>query len=320
MISHGFSFDPTYGYDESALRAIVPPAAPTDFAEFWKNTYKATMAVAPKPSLKPAKCNDKHWQVFEVDFTGLGNFRVGGWLVRPKHRVTGGFVVGHGYGGRGGPDNLSDLNAHTAYLFVCGRGFNRSARPDLPDKAEEHVVFNIDSRDNYLIHYCVADMWSATTALIELIPEVAHNIGYRGTSFGGGVGSLAVPWEPRWNKALLEVPTFGNHPVRLNIEMVGSGRSVRAYHQEHPEVENVLRYYDAATAMSFATTPCAFGLALFDPAVPPPGQWAVGNAHPKEKQIVPLKASHFGGYPGEADDQKNWRETVHQWEQKHHYE
>lgn len=314
VFQHSFPFDPTYGYDEAKLREIIAPPVPEGFAEFWKNTYQQALGIAPKPSLKQIVGEDPRWQWYEVDFTGLGGFRVGGWLLKPTGKISGGFIVGHGYGGRAAPDAPADLNPDFAYLFVCGRGFNRSSSHGIPDNSPAHVICHIQSRDKYIIRYCVADMWSATTALIELVPEANGNIGYRGTSFGGGIGSLSVPWESRWNKGILEVPTFGHHPLRLTMQMTGSGESVRHYYRTHHEVTEVLKFYDAATAMTFTKVPCLFGVALFDPAVPPPGQWAVANAHPGKKQYVLCKANHFGGYPGEPEDRVVWKNAVAEWE------
>lgn len=316
VITHQLPFDPTYGYDQAKLQSVAPPPAPDNFASFWRETYRLALAIAPRPTLKALPSSDPNWELFEVDFDGLGGFRVGGWLAKPKGRITGGFIVGHGYGGREGPDAFADLNPNLAYLFVCGRGFNRSSSHGLPNNSPGHVLCHIQSREKYVLRYCVADMWSATTALIELVPETQSNIGYRGCSFGGGIGSLAIPWEPRWTRGILEVPTFGHHPLRLTMQMNGSGEAVRHYYRTHSEVTEVLQYYDAAIAMSFTQAPCLFGVALFDPAVPPPGQWAVANGHPGKKQIVIFRAHHWGGHEGEKEDQSTWRTAVAAWENK----
>jgi cephalosporin-C deacetylase len=48
--------------------------------------------------------------------------------------------------------------------------------------------------------------------------------------------------------------------------------------------------------------------ALFDPAVPPPGQWAVANALPRG-EIVPLTAGHFANPYGNRE-QRRLREVL----------
>ena len=67
-------------------------------------------------------------------------------------------------------------------------------------------------------------------------------------SFGGGVGALALPWDDRFGAAHLNLPSFGHYPLRLTMPCIGSGEAVRRYHAEHPDVLDVLRYFDAATA------------------------------------------------------------------------
>jgi cephalosporin-C deacetylase len=72
----------------------------------------------------------------------------------------------------------------------------------------------------------------------------------------------------------------------------GSGESVRRYHAAHPEVIDVLRHFDAATAAARITIPVQVAAALFDPAVPPPGQFAVYNALPGPRDLVVLATGH----------------------------
>lgn len=99
----------------------------------------------------------------------------------------------------------------------------------------------------------------------------------------------------------MTVPTFGNHPLRVTLPCVGSGEAVRTYHEEHPEVMDVLAYFDAATAAGRIGVPMMVAPALFDPAVPPPGQFAVYNALPDRRELRVLRAGHFE-YEGESAD------------------
>ena len=122
-----------------------------------------------------------------------------------------------------------------------------------------------------------------TNEFLRLGLQAAHR-------FGGGLGALALPYDPRFKKAHLRVPTFGHHPLRLQCPCNGSGESVRRHHAQHPEVRNVLQYYDAATAASRIAIPTIGAPALFDPAVPPPGQFAVCNAL---SDMHILSAGHF---------------------------
>jgi cephalosporin-C deacetylase len=191
-------------------------------------------------------------------------------------------------------------------IFPCARGQSRSRQPDIPELAAGHVLQGIASRETYVHGGCAADIWCAASALQALVPETAPCLDYIGGSFGGGIGALALPWDDRFHAAHLSVPSFGNHPLRLTLPCTGSGESVRLYHREHAEVVEVLRYFDAATAARHIRIPVLVAAALFDPAVPPPGQFAVYNALPGPKKLFVLSAGHFD-HPGTAAEDRRLR-------------
>ena len=310
-MQHTFPFDPTYGYDEAALRAIQSPPHPEDFAAYWQATYAEAMETPLNIQQRPLVSPHPDYDLFEIEFDSLHKIRIGGWLAVPRGKFTHGMVVGHGYGGRDGPA-LPLPGAPAAAIFPCARGFNRSARPDLPDQSPQHVLHGIDSRDTYIHRGCAADIWAAASALLQLFPKVAENLFYNGGSFGGGIGALALPWDPRFSRAFLDVPSFGNHPLRVTLPCVGSGEAVRLLHERKPEILNVLRYFDSASAARFIRIPTLVGCALFDPAVPPPGQFSVYNnlAGPKSLFIHP--ANHFG-YPESAEVTAQLYRRLREW-------
>ncbi len=316
--AHDYPFDPTYGYDESGLLAIEPPLPPDDFEAFWKERYARAVAIPPRPSRRATEVPGREdLELYEVEYDALGlggeaTFRVGGWLLVPRQaepvRCE---VVGHGYGGR--PEPALDLvEPPAARLFVCKRGFHRSARPDLPDTSEEHVLHGIGSRETYVHLGNAADLWGAVSALVEWFPHLADRIDYTGGSFGGGIGALAMPWESRVRRVHLDVPSFGNHPLRLTMRCRGSGEAVRLYHQAHPEVAEVLRYFDAAGAARFMRQPTLVSVARFDPAVPPPGQFSVFNALPGSREILIRDGGHFE-YPDLPRDREKLRRAMAAW-------
>jgi cephalosporin-C deacetylase len=312
-MTHDLPFDPTYGHDLTALMRVgAPDDPPADFEEFWRGLYRRTLGVKPRATAREIEPIDGGaTRVFEIEYDSLDGFRVGGWLTLPTAgKPTSGLVVGHGYGGRGNPD-VNDFTRGAAAIFPCGRGFDRSARPGLPNVGSTHVLHGIASRDTYVHGKCAADIWAAVSALVELAPGLS-SVNYAGVSFGGGVGALALPWEPRFRRAFLDVPSFGNHPLRLTLQCTGSGEFVRRYHRRHPEVTAVLSYFDAATAASHVRAPTLVAAALFDPAVPPPGQFAVYNAIPGPKKVFVRMAGHFA-HPGEAAENEAVERTVKEW-------
>jgi len=292
MFPHAFPFDPTYGRTREQLLAIRAPAEPADFVSFWQRTYAEARAVPLALELRPSATALPDRLVFDVAFTSLGGFRLGGWLTVPRDRPpTRGFVVNHGYGGRDAPDAwLPDDTA--AAIFPCARGLSRSARPDIGAVAALHVLHGIAHRETYIHRGCVADVWAALRALQEHFPSLTR-FDYIGSSFGGGIGALAAPWEPAFARVFLGVPSFGHHPFRLSVPCVGSGEAVRLRAQRDPSIADVLRYFDASIAARHLAKPTLVECALFDPAVPPPGQFAVYNALPGPKELIVIPASHF---------------------------
>lgn len=300
---HDFPFDPAYGRTlDDLLRVTAPATAPDDFDAFWRARYAAARAVATEPELGPLEEERDGVRIHGVTFTSVGGVRLGGWIALPAEGAPAehGFVIGHGYGGREepGPDVPLPL-PRSAAILPCVRGLPARGLSDgVPDTSARHVLHGIASRDTYVIGDCVADLWCAASALNELVPETdpaagGPRLGYLGESFGGGLGALALPWDDRFGAGQLTVPTFGNHPLRLTLPCAGSGEAVRGHHRTHPEVTEVLRYFDAATAATRLELPVLVAAALFDPSVPPPGQFAVYNALPGERELQVLSAGHF---------------------------
>lgn len=312
MFDHSFTFDPTYGYGLQDLLAVVPPAPPDDFVSFWDATRVAAERIAPHVERGPTS-ERSGVLVAEVAFDAWGGARVRGWLTLPAGRpATHGLVVGHGYGGRDGPDPEVSLGGAAA-IFPCVRGRGLTAWPDgQTGRDREHVLVGIGSRETYGQRGVVADHWAAATALSRLAPEVEGRLGFLGSSFSGGLGAIAAAFDPRFRRVALNVPSYGHHPLRLTQPCRGSGEAVRRHAASHPETAGVLRYFDAAVAARFLDRPTLVGVAQFDPNVPPPGQAAVFNALPGRKSLYVRRAGHFA-FPGEAEEQHDWRALCRAW-------
>jgi cephalosporin-C deacetylase len=313
VTQHPFPFDPTYGMNLAALLQVpAPDNAPEDFAEFWRNLHQQALATAVDPQLGPKTgTTAEGLDIFEVSFTSLGGVRIGGWIVAPPNgAIERGFVIGHGYGGREAPDPSLPAERAAGIYFVARGLPTKTLLPGVPSESAGHVLHSVESRTDYIIGGCVADLWCAATALTELFPAAARRLDYSGVSFGGGIGALALPWDDRFTSAHLVVPTFGNHPLRVTLECVGSGAAVAERYKEDPGVLDVLAYFDAATAARHLRIPVLAIPALFDPSVPPPGQFAVVNALAGEVEVQVATAGHFPEYPEfEADMQALERVT-----------
>jgi len=268
------------------------PTEVSDFVSYWQSVRAAVEQVPTVATVTTEEDKDPTWRTSSVGWTqpsglktsglmtsGLrtNETRIGGWLIEPRTPATCAVVCGHGYGGRDGASG-HELPTGAIGIFPCMPGFHRSAQEGIPNESAGHVIHGIEHRDTYLIRDCVEATWRAFDVLAQRYPHLP--LGYLGSSFGGGVGALALPWEPRCAAAALEVPTFGNHPLRLMIPCTGSGESVRLYHHQHPEVTKVLAYYDAAVAAKHIRCPTIVAPAEVDPAVPARGQWSVAEALP----------------------------------------
>ncbi len=296
---HRYPFDPTYGYDLQTLLMIRPPEAPVDFAGFWQKRYQTALSVDIQARLIPSHLTHPRFEVMDLSYHSTDGLHIGGWALIPRDgRVRRGLVIGHGYGGRDAPD--FDIPVEEAVLlFPCVRGLSRSRYPSISDNPAYHVLHDIHLRDRYILGGCVEDLWLAVSVLLHLFPETRHHVGYMGISLGGGLGALALPWDFRIQRGHLNVPTFGHHPLRLQLPTCGSGEAVRQYEQRVGHVMETLQYYDAASAARFINRPVHVAAALFDPCVAPPGQFAIYNALAGDQSLFVLDAGHFD-YPAMA--------------------
>lgn len=298
-----YDFDPTYGYSLAQLLAVKTPKEPKDFDSFWQKRYQKALTVIPNPQIKIINEDRQGWRVFDLRYTSTDNFPIRGWLLLPTSGVIKrGLIVGHGYGGRDEPDYHLPFK-DTALLFPCFRGLSLSAQAPISSEPYWHVLHNINQKDRYILGGCVEDVWLAVSAMLSLFPHLAGHLGYLGISFGGGIGALALAWESRITKGHLNVPTFGHQPLRLRLATNGSAHSLQQFYRSHKKMTlKVLRYYDAALAAKRITMPMHCACAKFDPCVAPPGQFAIYNALPGQKQLFISDAGHHC-YPKQAQQE-----------------
>ncbi|UFU06265.1 acetylxylan esterase [Ruania halotolerans] len=305
-------FDATHGYQLESLLAIEAPVEPGRFDVFWRDLYADAAQVAPEPELTPSSMAGSH-EMHRVTLTALGNVRIGGWVALPKERTPRvGVIYSHGYGGREEPE-LAGMPADAAVIFPVARGLpTASLMPELGSTAHTHVLEGIGSIHTYVLGGCAADVWASATALQEIV-GVELPLAFVGASFGGGQGALAVPWDDRFEAAALKVPSFGNYDLRLELPCTGSGAAVREYVDAHPQAREVLRYFDAATAATRLQIPTLMACALWDPSVPPAGQFAVHNAARAATgdaaRLQVLSAGH-AEYPGDTQENVVWLRGV----------
>lgn len=257
------------------------------------------MEVEPNPRLCISRETHPRFRVHDLTYESTDGFPIRGWVLTPRvGSPRRGFVLGHGYGGIEAPPY--DLPRDDGvYLVPCFRGLGRSQRPPISADPNWHVLHDIDSRENYILGGCVDDLWVGVSTLLLLFPELSGHIGYLGISFGGGIGAMAMARDARIARGHLNVPSFGHQPLRLALPSIGSAAAVQRCVGTQSRIGDTLAYYDAAVAARSIRQPMHVAAARFDPAVAPPGQFAVYNAIPGDKRLFVLDAGHFD-YPGRA--------------------
>jgi cephalosporin-C deacetylase len=300
--NHCYSFDPCYGRDLESLLAVGAPPEPADFQPFWLDRYEQALQVPFSVDRTASRQTLTGFIVEDIVYGSTDGFRIGGWLLTPQAGpVRRAILIGHGYGGRDAPDAALPIG-DAVYLFPCFRGLSRSRQSGISDNPAYHVLHDIDKPQRYILGGCVQDVWVGVSVLQTLFPQVEGHVGYQGTSFGGGIGAMALAWDGRIRRGALNVPTFGHQPLRLSLPTTGSGEAVSRFERQRGHVMDTLQYYDAALAAGHITVPMHVTAALFDPVVAPPGQFAVYNALAGPKSLFVVDGGHFD-YPARAEQE-----------------
>lgn len=283
--------------------AIVPTdpevlrRGPRDFDGFWRRAHEEASLVSPGARRVREVAVEASHRLTEVRFTTTDGLEIGGLLREPLGGMPRrGVVRLCGYGGLQSPPPAIGLRDAVEF-FPVPRGLpDLSLLESIPSEGMEHVLHGIADRESYVLRGCVQDVWVAVSALCELVPEL-ERFDLTGESFGGGVGALALPWESRFTAGVLTVPTFGDHPARLQTPCAGSGEAVRLHRLMHPEVDQVLPYFDAATAAARVRTPVLVVIGRADPAVPPVGQRTIYDLLGGQRMLLEQTAGHLD-HPG----------------------
>lgn len=305
-------FDPSYGYTKSQLLQVPAPQEPAGFLSYWRRRYQRVTEYTPELVLTDSGKVKDGFRIHTFEFVSSQTVVIKGWLLVPEAKsFRRGFIVGHGYGGSEGP--YTQLPFKDAIIMQpCFRGLGLSTHPKISSQPQWHVLHNIQNYREYILGYCVEDLWLSISALLHQFPKLKDRLGYLGISFSGGIGAMALPFEHRIQRAHFNVPTFGNYQLRLQLPTTGSGHSVQCFHKRHPTItEMTLSFHDAAIAAKHITVPMHFACAKSDPMVAPPGQFAIYNAVPKQKELFWLKHGHAEYPEQEEEDRQLMAQIVH---------
>ena len=133
---------------------------------------------------------EKECRIYRFRFNSIDGFSIGGWLSRPAVS-TGGALIAHGYGNPAIPSVVASPGRTS--ICPCVRGLGLSQCKEIPWQAHKHVIHGIGSRETYILRGVIADQWMAVRVLLDMFPDCADNLNYRGSSMGGGMGALMLP-------------------------------------------------------------------------------------------------------------------------------
>ena len=290
MIKHEYPFDPTNSHTPEQLLAIRGPEEPAGFKEFWEETYRLVRAMTPTYFIERELWSPNAGErIYRVRVKNWDNTEFVMTIARPE-KSLGGLVIGQGYGNPSGPAT-SEFGLTTA--FACVRGLGLSQCKDIPWDTTKHVVHGISAKETYILRGVITDLWMTASVMLDMFPDTAENLNYRGTSMGGGMGALLLPWDSRFKAAWLDIPTFGAE-IRFDYQSTGSGEACRQYLLAHPEARTVLAWFDASDAAKYIRIPVCISPANFDPCVAPVGQFSIANAIPESyKTLFIRETGHF---------------------------
>jgi cephalosporin-C deacetylase len=299
--------DPSFGYTIEDLLNISPlPQLPVGGEAYWRARYERVLQMKLKVTWEDDWTVIKARKVRKLRIETPHGRTIGAWFSVPAEgEVTRLVVHGNGYGAATSTSDL--LLGGEAHLLLW-----REIVQDGQNLFELPVTHGIENRDTFILGGRIEDVWCAVTAMRSLYPDPALPLYYWGGSFGGGIGALAIPWDDRVEAAYFDVPTFGNHPLRMTTPCIGLGRFLLEYYQQHPEVLDVLQWYDAAATIVHAKQPVLYACAILDHIVTPAGQFSIWHAHRGRKRLLVLPAGHLnhpnvGVYAWEVlDEVKQW--------------
>ena len=301
-IEHNFPFDPTYGFTEEQLLQIkTNDPRPEDFEDFWRNLYRKTISFTPSYHVEDELWSPNPYsKIYRVRFQTFDGFSIAMWVVRPEHSL-GGLLIGQGYGHMVMPPTGEREDWTIALPNIRGLGLSQCGK--IPWEISKHCIYEVRNKEKFIITGAVIDLWTALSVVADMFPDTKDNWNYSGGSLGGGLGAIGMPWDPRIKSAELNVPTLAG-PYQFQFQLLASPQDPAAIRARSaladPAAMETFHYCNAVTAASKFNIPVLMTPALFDPSNPPPAQFAIANAIPKDKLILRIRETgHFA--PTEKD-------------------
>lgn len=304
------------------LRSYRPDREePADFDSFWSESLAGARQFALDPVLRRQHSPLTLVDVFEIEFSGFGGHRIGGWFLVPRnHPEPLPCVVRYlGYTvGRGHPHQWLSLPACGFAILVMdtrgqGGGSGMPGRTADPaggtgPEAPGFLTRGLDSPRTYYYRRVYVDAVRAVEAVGALPVVDPERVAVAGGSQGGGVGlAVAGLASSQLRAVLLDVPSLALFRRATEINNTGSRAEITAYLQAHrgreEDVFATLSYFDGVNFAARASVPAWFSAALMDPVCPPSTVFAAYNhyAGDKHMRVWPYNGHEGGGGEQEAE-------------------
>ena len=293
----------------SRAPALTPPA---DFERFWARTRAELDEVPAAVRREPGGERRGKLELEELSFASLEGMRVRGYLIRsPDDRPRPLVVHSHGYGGEAARMwSWAERGLDVAGIDIRGHG--ASIEGSGPLSVHGYALTGAESPDTYVLRGAVCDYMRAVEVARAELRGASSRTVLTGTSFAGGLATMAEAQLQVADLLVLAVPSLGWTEGRRALAGAGSGADIEAYLTGHPDRERAvmaaLGYFDTMNFAGLLRCPTLVGLGLRDNVVPPETVQAIVGHLRAPHELVELPVSHT-----ESPEERRWELFEEEW-------
>ncbi len=308
----------------------VYPLKPDDFDIFWKTALQKIDAIPPNPKwtlektllgkeidayniasaalpedYDPEGKRTDAVEIYRVHFTSHDNVTIEGWFTKPVG--PGPFpalLVLPGAGNIPRPAPVEQARHGYAALDIQVHGNLVDAPayaplpPDNAPRAEDRI------------HYDVYLNALQAARVLKLLPGVDSNrMAVLGGSQGGRLTMVVAALDPSFKAAIAAITHFAYMPWQHWVQQCNTNKQSDAdgYQpdQAKPDANDTDRYYDVLNFTPLIRCPVLMNSGLIDPTSPPTSIFALYDALPGKKELIPLPNTGHDWSP--AFDRYAWR-------------
>lgn len=295
-----------------ALRRPPRVGRPADFDSFWSATRAQLDSVPAAVRREPGGERRGELELEELSFASLDGVRVRGYLIHARDDQPRPLVI-HSHGYEGEAARMWSWAANG--LDVAGvdvRGFGRSLAA-LPEPSPfGYVLTGAMSGHTHVLRGAVCD-YMRTVEVAQAVSAVAPGrLVLQGTSFAGGLATMAEARLQEADLLVLRVPSLGWTEGRLALAQAGSAAQVNAYLAEHPQSAErllaALSYFDTMNFAAAICCPTLVGLGRSDHVVPAETVEAMVSRLRAPHELVELPVSH-----SDSPEEARWNDFEREW-------